>query len=222
MLPDFNRISAELPAFGMEVVTVLVAEAVAFPRSGKRHMLSKIAVVVAAVVVAFQAVFSRLPMDGLAYVITPSGDVRSSIDTDQVDEVACQSQGGLVSRRPPSAQFDGARGDLAIVNPAGEFSWEFGDISSRGDDTTLDCGQNHHILGRTILQTSDGTPIRTASFDNLTGNNCCASCYAPLRQLAPRRLGSSARRPLLVFAVRRQDSNGGSITDTECSLLLTT
>lgn len=123
-------------------------------------MSSRLAVVVAAVALSLGslAVPVATADPGLVYVITASGDVRCSIDTERGDEVACQSQGGIgFSQAPVYPEFDGARGNLAIVNAAGEFSWEFGDISSRGDDITLDCGQIYHFLGWTILPTSDGT-----------------------------------------------------------------
>lgn len=96
------------------------------------------------------------------FVITASGDVRCRIDTDSVDEVTCQSQGGIgFSQAPLFPEFDDARGNLAIVSAAGEFSWNLGDISSQGDDVTLDVrldrDQTYHLLGWTIVTARDGT-----------------------------------------------------------------
>jgi hypothetical protein len=56
----------------------------------------------------------------------------------------------------------GMHADLAEVTASGAFRWMDGNIGGAGEfyvqtDTTLNYGQTYHILGWTVLPSSDGT-----------------------------------------------------------------
>jgi hypothetical protein len=105
------------------------------------------------------------------YVRTESGRVRCVV---QLDEVACEASGlgskgflqAPISLPESECRYapcpGGIHQDLAEIKASGAFRWEDGNIGGVGPDwaqtdTVLSYGQKYHILGWTILPTSDGT-----------------------------------------------------------------
>ncbi|PJE24688.1 MAG: hypothetical protein CK431_04825 [Mycobacterium sp.] len=101
------------------------------------------------------------PGAGRQYVRTQSGAVRCIVISAELNNgdsmVTCEHGPGFA--QAPVGPY-GEHFDEAVIRASGAFSWNNANLGGGGtpqNDMVLNYGQTYHVLGWTIVPTSDGT-----------------------------------------------------------------
>lgn len=137
-------------------------------RAARSRLSDTLALAVAIFVTTVLTAPCGVAAPAFQYVRSESGRLRCDVHP---DNVVCEASGPDSTGFPqapitlPESQCrnpcpGGIHQDLAVVTPSGALHWDDGNIGGGGtpqNDLVLSYGQTFHILGWTILPSSDGT-----------------------------------------------------------------